>query len=184
MRSKIMVLTGAGISVSCGIPDFRSSGGIYARLKREYPQLSRPEDMFDFDVFKSDPRPFYSFAKDIFPGQFRPSITHQFIRSLERRSKLLQNYTQNIDTLERVAGISKVCYCHGMCFVLLFHIDLLCWLLTLKLGYFRVFCDSFVYGLPTIVFRRGYSEGNNVPTYPLLPALQSRNRIKGYFRNI
>ncbi|KAM3188192.1 hypothetical protein ACTXT7_000771 [Hymenolepis weldensis] len=103
----------AGISVSCGIPDFRSSGGIYARLKREYPQLSRPEDMFDFDVFKSDPRPFYSFAKDNFPGRFKPSITHQFIRSLERRSKLLQNYTQNIDTLERVAGISKVCYCHG-----------------------------------------------------------------------
>ncbi|VDL35597.1 unnamed protein product [Hymenolepis diminuta] len=113
MRSKIMVLTGAGISVSCGIPDFRSSGGIYARLKREYPQLSCPEDMFDFDVFKSDPRPFYSFAKDIFPGQFRPSLTHQFIRSLERKSKLLQNYTQNIDTLEQVAGISKVCYCHG-----------------------------------------------------------------------
>ncbi|CAF5013946.1 unnamed protein product, partial [Rotaria socialis] len=36
---KILVLTGAGISVSCGIPDFRSRNGIYARLREEFPEL-------------------------------------------------------------------------------------------------------------------------------------------------
>ncbi|KAM7542681.1 hypothetical protein Aperf_G00000002390 [Anoplocephala perfoliata] len=112
-RSKIVVLTGAGISVSCGIPDFRSSQGVYARLREEYPELDRPEDMFSLPFFQSDPRPFFTFAKEIFPGQFMPSFTHRFIRSLERQSKLLRNYTQNIDTLEQVAGISNVVYCHG-----------------------------------------------------------------------
>ncbi|CAF1561641.1 unnamed protein product, partial [Adineta ricciae] len=38
----ILVLTGAGISVSCGIPDFRSRNGIYARLREEFPELPNP----------------------------------------------------------------------------------------------------------------------------------------------
>jgi hypothetical protein len=58
----VLVLTGAGISVSCGIPDFRSSNGIYKRLREEY-SLPDPESMFDIEYFRDDPKPFYSFAK-------------------------------------------------------------------------------------------------------------------------
>ncbi|XP_043662833.1 NAD-dependent histone deacetylase sirtuin-1 [Drosophila teissieri] len=110
---KIIVLTGAGVSVSCGIPDFRSTNGIYARLAHDFPDLPDPQAMFDINYFKRDPRPFYKFAREIYPGEFQPSPCHRFIKMLETKGKLLRNYTQNIDTLERVAGIQRVIECHG-----------------------------------------------------------------------
>ena len=58
--------------------------------------------MFDINYFRKDPRPFFKFAREIYPGQFKPSPCHRFIRSIEKHDKLLQNYTQNIDTLEQV----------------------------------------------------------------------------------
>lgn len=79
----------------------------------DFPDLPDPQAMFDIHYFKQDPRPFFKFAKDIYPGQFQPSPCHRFIKLLERHSKLLRNYTQNIDTLENVAGIQKVIECHG-----------------------------------------------------------------------
>ncbi|KAM7353108.1 sirtuin 1 [Cochliomyia hominivorax] len=109
----IMVLTGAGVSVSCGIPDFRSSDGIYSRLAKDFPDLPDPQAMFDINYFSRDPRPFYKFAREIYPGQFKPSPCHRFIKMLEQKQKLLRNYTQNIDTLEQVAGIKNVIECHG-----------------------------------------------------------------------
>lgn len=59
--SKIVVLSGAGVSVSCGIPDFRSKNGIYSRLD-EF-DLEDPQQMFDIEYFKYNPQAFYSFAK-------------------------------------------------------------------------------------------------------------------------
>ncbi|KAF9430709.1 NAD-dependent histone deacetylase sir2 [Podila epigama] len=108
---KIMVLTGAGVSVSCGIPDFRSPNGIYARLA-EF-ELDDPTDMFDLEVFVERPELFYSFAHEIYPSNFTPSPSHHFVKLLETRGKLLRNYTQNIDTLEQKAGIHNVLQCHG-----------------------------------------------------------------------
>jgi NAD-dependent SIR2 family protein deacetylase len=64
--------------------------------------------MFCLDFFKRDPRPFFRFAKEIFPGTFPPSPSHRFIAELEKRGKLLRNYTQNIDGLERQSGIKNV----------------------------------------------------------------------------
>lgn len=110
---KILVLTGAGVSVSCGIPDFRSRDGIYARLAVDFPDLPDPQAMFDMSYFMQDPRPFFKFAKEIYPGQFLPSHSHRFISQLQRTGRLLRNYTQNIDTLEQVAGITNVLQCHG-----------------------------------------------------------------------
>jgi len=110
---RVVVLTGAGVSVSCGIPDFRSRDGIYSRLADDFPDLPDPQAMFDIKYFSQDPRPFFKFAKEIYPGQFKPSTCHQFIRKLEDHGKLLRNYTQNIDTLENVAGIKNVIECHG-----------------------------------------------------------------------
>ncbi|XP_028585225.2 NAD-dependent protein deacetylase sirtuin-1 [Podarcis muralis] len=110
---KIIVLTGAGVSVSCGIPDFRSRDGIYARLAVDFPDLPDPQAMFDIDYFRKDPRPFFKFAKEIYPGQFQPSLCHKFIALMDKEKKLLCNYTQNIDTLEQVAGIQRIIQCHG-----------------------------------------------------------------------
>ncbi|KAM6306338.1 NAD-dependent protein deacetylase sirtuin-1 [Aegotheles albertisi] len=110
---KIMVLTGAGVSVSCGIPDFRSRDGIYARLAVDFPDLPDPQAMFDIEYFRKDPRPFFKFAKEIYPGQFQPSLCHKFIALMDKEGKLLRNYTQNIDTLEQVAGIQRIIQCHG-----------------------------------------------------------------------
>ncbi|XP_067209786.1 NAD-dependent protein deacetylase sirtuin-1 isoform X2 [Linepithema humile] len=110
---KIIVLTGAGVSVSCGIPDFRSRDGIYSRLAQDFPDLPDPQAMFDINYFSQDPRPFYKFAREIYPGQFKPSPCHRFIKMLDKQKKLLRNYSQNIDTLEQVAGIENVIECHG-----------------------------------------------------------------------
>jgi NAD-dependent SIR2 family protein deacetylase len=109
----IIVLTGAGCSVSCGIPDFRSRDGVYARLRVDFPDLPDPQAMFDIYYFQHDPRPFFKFAKEIYPGQFRPSLSHLFVRKIEEHGKLLRNYTQNIDTLEMAAQIKNVIQCHG-----------------------------------------------------------------------
>lgn len=51
--------------------------------------------------------------QEIFPGMFEPSFSHKLIAHLEKSDKLLRNYTQNIDTLEKVAGIERVIECHG-----------------------------------------------------------------------
>ncbi|KAI9598276.1 DHS-like NAD/FAD-binding domain-containing protein [Syncephalis fuscata] len=107
----IIVLTGAGVSVSCGIPDFRSANGIYSRMDK-YP-LDDPQQMFDIEYFRYCPEIFFSFAKEIYPSNFKPSPSHAFIRLLEEKGRLLRNYTQNIDTLEQSAGIERVLQCHG-----------------------------------------------------------------------
>ncbi|WFD26849.1 NAD-dependent histone deacetylase sir2 [Malassezia nana] len=114
-RSKrIVVLCGAGISVSCGIPDFRSKDGLYAILAKENQyELDDPSDMFDKDTFLRDPSMFYSFAHSIYPAHFEPSPSHHFVRKLEMQGKLLRMYSQNIDTLEQKAGIQRVVQCHG-----------------------------------------------------------------------
>ncbi|ERS95960.1 hypothetical protein HMPREF1624_07495 [Sporothrix schenckii ATCC 58251] len=110
----IIVLTGAGISTSLGIPDFRSKEiGLYSRLA--HLGLNDPQEVFDIHVFKEDPRIFYSVARDILPSTDRYTPTHAFIAMLQQRGKLLTNYSQNIDNLEAKAGISpsKLIQCHG-----------------------------------------------------------------------
>ena len=111
--SKILVITGAGISVSAGIPDFRSPNGLYSQLLTEYPELTEPQEMFDLRVFKDNPAIFYSFAHKIYPSNFKPTISHLFVGELEKRGKLLRNYTQNIDGLENLVGLKNVIQCHG-----------------------------------------------------------------------
>ncbi|WWC68130.1 uncharacterized protein I206_102052 [Kwoniella pini CBS 10737] len=111
---KIIILSGAGISTSCGIPDFRSSTGLYANLQNEGKfDLDDPQQMFDISYFREKPEVFYSFAKQIYPSNFIPSPCHRWIKLLEDKGVLLRNYTQNIDTLESLAGVQNVLQCHG-----------------------------------------------------------------------
>ncbi|GAB1203983.1 hypothetical protein APSETT445_002631 [Aspergillus pseudonomiae] len=110
----IIVLTGAGISTSLGIPDFRSKDtGLYSQLA--HLGLSDPQEVFDIHIFREDPSIFYSIAKDILPTEKKYSPTHGFIRLLQDKGKLLTNYTQNIDNIEANAGVlpEKIVQCHG-----------------------------------------------------------------------
>jgi len=101
----IVVMSGAGISVSAGIPDFRSpKTGLYHNLQQY--NLPYPEAVFEISFFKENPQPFFQLAKALYPGTFSPTPTHLFIKLLAEKGLLLRNYTQNIDTLERAAGIS------------------------------------------------------------------------------
>ncbi|KAG9504105.1 hypothetical protein J7337_004069 [Fusarium musae] len=112
--SNIILITGAGISTSLGIPDFRSKGtGLYSKL--EHLGLSDPQEVFDISVFRQDPTIFYSVAKDILPSTDRYTPTHKFIAMLHEKGKLLTNYSQNIDNLEVKAGVpkDKLIQCHG-----------------------------------------------------------------------
>ena len=79
---KILVLTGAGISVSAGIPDFRTPGtGLYDNLK-EY-NLPRPEAIFSLDYFIDNPEPFYKFAQNFDLTKYEATPTHYFIKLLQ-----------------------------------------------------------------------------------------------------
>ena len=110
----MIVLCGAGISTNAGIPDFRSpKTGLYANLQSY--NLPYPEAIFDIDYFRESPQPFYTLAKELYPGHYLATLTHYFIKLLELKGKLKRVFTQNIDTLERIANVSseKIVECHG-----------------------------------------------------------------------
>lgn len=112
---KIVVLSGAGVSVAAGIPDFRSPGtGLYDNLQAY--NLPYPEAVFDVDFYVKTPQPFVTLAKEIWPGlTHSPTLTHSFLKLLSDHNLLLRNYTQNIDGLEFLAGLDsdKIVECHG-----------------------------------------------------------------------
>jgi NAD-dependent deacetylase sirtuin 2 len=107
-------MTGAGVSVSAGIPDFRTPGtGLYDNLE-EY-GLPHAEAIFDLDFFRENPAPFYRLCKELWPGRYRPTPAHAFIRLLADKGKLRRCFTQNIDSLESTAGIpaDRIVAAHG-----------------------------------------------------------------------
>ncbi|KIM33876.1 hypothetical protein M408DRAFT_325449 [Serendipita vermifera MAFF 305830] len=108
---RIVVVTGAGISCSCGIPDFRSSDGLYNLVKQQYPDVVlKGRDLFDASLFrdKTSTAVFYTFISGLKAAidKASPSPTHHFLHTLHKRGKLLRSYTQNIDGLEERSGLS------------------------------------------------------------------------------
>ncbi|KAF9088080.1 NAD-dependent protein deacetylase sirtuin-2 [Mortierella sp. AD031] len=102
----IIVMSGAGISTAAGIKDFRSPGtGLYDDLERF--NLPYPEAVFNITFFKDNPSPFYRLAKELLPGRYRPTLTHYLLPLLAKKDLLLRSYTQNIDMLERLAGLDE-----------------------------------------------------------------------------
>ncbi|XP_031798617.1 NAD-dependent protein deacetylase sirtuin-3, mitochondrial isoform X2 [Sarcophilus harrisii] len=111
---RVVVMVGAGISTPSGIPDFRSPGsGLYSNLEQY--DLPYPEAIFELDFFFHNPKPFFALAKELYPGNYRPNLAHYFLRLLHDKGLLLRLYTQNIDGLERAAGIpaTKLVEAHG-----------------------------------------------------------------------
>ena len=102
----VTVLTGAGVSVPSGIPDFRSPNGLYSRYG---------ENIFDIEYFNFNPDRFYQFAKK---GLFemldaRPNAAHKILAKLEKCGKVKGVITQNIDGLHTKAGSTNVAEIHG-----------------------------------------------------------------------
>nr|XP_008538603.1 PREDICTED: NAD-dependent protein deacetylase sirtuin-2 [Equus przewalskii] len=92
---RVICLVGAGISTSAGIPDFRSpSTGLYANLEKYH--LPYPEAIFEIGYFKKHPEPFFALAKELYPGQFKPTVCHYFLRLLKEKGLLLRCYTQSL----------------------------------------------------------------------------------------
>lgn len=111
---RVIVMVGAGMSTSAGIPDFRSPGsGIYANLKQY--NLPFPEAMFEIGYFRQRPEPFFHLARELLPTEVKPTRSHFFLKLLSQKGKLRRVYTQNIDCLERVAGIpdEEIVEAHG-----------------------------------------------------------------------
>ncbi|KAK0524943.1 Sir2 histone deacetylase Hst2 [Tilletia horrida] len=110
----VIVMAGAGISTSAGIPDFRSpETGLYANLAKY--DLPYAEAIFDIDYFRERPQAFFTLSKDLYPGHFLPTRTHYFFRLLHEKRLLRRVFTQNIDTLERLAGLpaDQIVEAHG-----------------------------------------------------------------------
>ncbi|CCF56463.1 hypothetical protein KAFR_0B01640 [Kazachstania africana CBS 2517] len=105
-NAKVIFMVGAGISTSCGIPDFRSPDtGLYSNLAKL--NLPYAEAIFDIEFFEDNPLPFYTLATELYPGKFKPSKFHYLLKLFQEKKILKRVYTQNIDTLEQEAGIEK-----------------------------------------------------------------------------
>ena len=106
---KIAVLTGAGISTSAGIPDFRGPKGLYSRKDISADKL------FDITYFKEDPNFFYSVIPEFFKQctSASPTKGHIFVKKLQDIGKLNVLVTQNIDGLHDKAGNTDIIDIHG-----------------------------------------------------------------------
>lgn len=107
---KIVFFGGAGVSCASGIPDFRSSSGLYAEKAGE----DRPEEMLSDWYLHRYPEKFFAYYKMhmIYPHA-RPNAAHLALAELERQGRLTAVITQNIDGLHQMAGSRNVLELHG-----------------------------------------------------------------------
>jgi NAD-dependent deacetylase len=106
--SSAVVLTGAGVSVPSGIPDFRTPGtGLWEKVD--------PMEVAHIDVFRRDPDRFWQFYGNRFAtlDDKQPNAAHLAIAELERRGLVRGVITQNIDRLHRKAGSQRIVEVHG-----------------------------------------------------------------------
>src|SRR4051812_11666945 len=104
----VVVLTGAGVSVPSGIPDFRSPGeGLWEKVN--------PMEVAHIDAFRRDPDEFWKFYSQRFAalGDKEPNGAHRALAELESRGLIDAVITQNIDRLHRRAGAGKGIEGHG-----------------------------------------------------------------------
>lgn len=111
---RIVILTGAGISTSSGIPDFRSANGLYSTKPVINGIEMDPEFMLSTTCLADFPDEFFHYlnTKMNFPDAV-PNIAHIMIAALERSGRQVTVVTQNIDNLHQLAGSSEVCTIHG-----------------------------------------------------------------------
>lgn len=103
-----VVLTGAGVSVPSGIPDFRTpETGMWANVD--------PMEVAHIDTFTHDPERFWAFYGERFAslGDKRPNGAHEVLAELEKRGLIEAVVTQNIDRLHHMAGTEDLIEVHG-----------------------------------------------------------------------
>ncbi len=104
----VVALTGAGISVPSGIPDFRSPGsGLWERVD--------PMEVAHIDAFERDPARFWGFYAERFAmldGK-QPNGAHLALAAMEHHERLAGVITQNVDMLHRKAGSAELVEVHG-----------------------------------------------------------------------
>lgn len=132
---QIIVLCGAGISVSAGIPDYRSKNGFFNTLdklvddpklqltsKQKSDIIECPEYIDSIELFEENPVALLQTIRIFYEKKYKPTKTHWFLRLLDLKGKLHRVYTQNVDSLELQVGISdsatnknceKILQCHG-----------------------------------------------------------------------
>ena len=106
--SNIVFFGGAGVSTESGIPDFRSTDGLYNQ-QYDYP----PETIISHSFYVKKPKEFYRFYKNkmLFP-EAKPNRAHMALAKLEREGKVKAVVTQNIDGLHQAAGSREVLELH------------------------------------------------------------------------
>jgi NAD-dependent deacetylase len=105
---RVVALTGAGVSVPSGIPDFRTPGrGLWAKVD--------PMAVATIDAFHRDTKRFWDFYRPRFHdlADKEPNPAHTVLAELERRGQLEAVITQNVDRLHRKAGSQEVIEVHG-----------------------------------------------------------------------
>ncbi|MCE1174055.1 MAG: NAD-dependent protein deacylase [Propionibacteriales bacterium] len=108
---RIVFFGGAGVSTESGIPDFRSSGGLYhQQTGTSYP----PEAVLSRSFFDRYPDDFYDFYRRyLLHPDAQPNPAHRALARLEAAGKLTAVITQNIDGLHQAAGSTNVLELHG-----------------------------------------------------------------------
>jgi NAD-dependent deacetylase len=104
---RAVALTGAGISVESGIPDFRSRDGLWSRFD--------PLEYATISAFRKDPAKVWVMLREMdqILVKARPNPAHRALAELERRGHLLGVITQNVDNLHQAAGSKNVVEYHG-----------------------------------------------------------------------
>ena len=106
-RQPCVALTGAGVSTESGIPDFRSTSGIWADID--------PFEVASIQAFRRDPERVWGFYRERIHllRRAEPNAAHYALAELERRGLIGAVVTQNIDTLHSRAGSRDVVEVHG-----------------------------------------------------------------------
>lgn len=111
INNKTVFFGGAGVSTASGIPDFRSSDGLYNQ-KNDYQY--KPEDMLSKEFFNHNPKMFYKFYRDKFDlRNFEPNECHKKLAEMENLGYMTGIITQNVDCLHQKAGSKNVAEIHG-----------------------------------------------------------------------